>query len=159
MAGSEAAIEIRQLFHLDEQQGRYEQAAEGYQRLLKRAPNDVMSLNNVAYLLATRLNRPKDALEPAERAQRLAPRMGSIVDTVAWVRHLTGDNQKAVVLIEEALKLDTQDAELRVHAATIYAALGNAAAAEKNLADAVRLAPTLATRDDVKDLRAQLRKK
>lgn len=171
IAGARAAFEAalkadptrldtaRRIAMIDEQEGRYEQATEGYQRLLKQAPNDVPSLNNLAYLLATRLNQPKEALEPAERAHRLAPQVASVVDTVAWVRHLTGDDQKALVLMEAALKLETQDPEIRVHAAAIYAALGNAAAAERHLTEAVRLAPVLASRQDVRDLRAQLRKK
>jgi uncharacterized protein (TIGR03790 family) len=149
----------RRIPMIDDQQGRYEQAVEGYQRLLKRAPNDVASLNNLAYILAARLNRPKDALEPAERAQRLAPRAGSVVDTVAWIRHLTGEDQKAALLIDDAVKLEPDDAELRVHAAAIYAALGNEAVADRHLGEAVRLAPALATREDVRNLRAQLRKK
>jgi uncharacterized protein (TIGR03790 family) len=166
-AALEAAVKIdpaqpdvgRRLAMLDEQDGHYERAVEGYERLLKLAPNDVVSLNNLAYLLATRLNKPKEALDPAERALRLAPRSASIVDTVAWIRHLLGENDQALALIESALKLESGDGDMRVHAAAIYAAVGNSTAAERQLADAVRLAPDLASRQDVRDLRAQLKGK
>ena len=111
-----------------------------------------------AYLLATRLKKPDEAVAFAERAVAIAPRSGEIKDTLAWVRHLTGDNRAAASIIEEALKLNPSASESHVHAASIYIDLRDRAAAERALREALRLQPALASREDVQRLQADLKR-
>src|SRR5207302_1323613 len=148
----------RLLAQLEEDDHHYERAVEIYRRIVDQLPNDGPALNNLAYLLATRLKKPDEAVAFAERAVAIAPRSGEIKDTLAWVRHLTGDNRAAASIIEEALKLNPSASESHVHAASIYIDLRDRAAAERALREALRLQPALASREDVQRLQADLKR-
>jgi Tfp pilus assembly protein PilF len=131
-------------------------AQEGYQRVLAIQPNNGVALNNLAYSLAVRKKAPTEALPVARRAAALAPNDPNVIDTLAWVEHLIGNDVEAARLIAAAVKAAPGSAELRLHAAVIYAARGAQAVSEGELKEALRLAPALEQSEEVKQLRARL---
>jgi Tfp pilus assembly protein PilF len=145
-----------QLALIYQQQREYQQAIERYRRVIAAQPNSVQALNNLAYLLGTEAKNPKDALQFAVAAAKLAPRDPVILDTLAWTQHLLGDTKAAVQTMGSILKLAPNRAEIRLHAAIIYAAAGARAVAEDNLNAALSLDKTLAQRPDVQALRQRL---
>lgn len=86
-----------------------------------------------------------NTLELAKRAY--AKRPGILVgDTLAWTYYQTGDYQNARALMEQALKLDTQNALFYFHAGMIYAKLEDAPRAIEYLDKALQLNPHFSLR-------------
>ena len=146
------------LAQLEEELGEYESALGRYRLVLEIQPNHLTALNNLAYGLAVRRNSPEEALPYAVRAAKAAPLNGAILDTVGWVYHLLGNNEVAAKLLAEAVRREPRQAEIRLHAALVFMAVGNAPQAERELDEALRLDRGLEKRDDVQRLRLQLRR-
>lgn len=143
---------------LDEQSGRFDTAAERYQRVLDVQPRNPIALNNLAYHVAVRKGMPAGALRLAEGAVAAAPQNPMFLDTLAWIQHLLGDNAAAVKTMTQALKAPSSSAEIHLHAAVIYAANGVRAVAETELQQAIRLDPSLDRSEEVAGLRTQIGK-
>ena len=141
---------------LYEQFAEYDKAIERYRRVLEIQPDNVIALNNLAYAIAVRRNAPKEALPLAEKAYALAGRNPSIADTLGFIVHLAGDDRRAKGLLAEAIQGAPQVANVRVHAATVLAALGEKDAAQQELAKALELDPKLAGNDEIGQLRKKL---
>ena len=146
------------LAQLEEELGEYETAMERYRMVLESQPNHITALNNLAYTLAVRRNLPAEALPYALRAAKASPLNGAVLDTLAWVHHLLGNNELAAKLLAEAVRFEPRQAEIRLHAALVFMAVGNAPRAERELDEALRLDKELEKRDDVQRLRQQLRR-
>jgi tetratricopeptide (TPR) repeat protein len=108
--------------------GKKEEAAAAYTEAL-RLREDLTVLNNLAYVLADDLKRPKEALPYAERAVRYA-RDASILDTMGWCLFLTGKAQDAIGMLGEAINQDPAAVDPRLHLAQVYAKEGRKTEAE-----------------------------
>jgi uncharacterized protein (TIGR03790 family) len=144
---------------LDDQDRRYASAIEHYKRVVAQTPNDVLALNNLAFLIATRTSSVADALPLAERAATLAPRDVNILDTLAWVHYLNGNARRADALLQQARIADRLNADVWIHSSAVHLALGDAATAERALAEALRLDGSLSTRDDVVKLQTEIKRR
>jgi uncharacterized protein (TIGR03790 family) len=142
-----------------EQDHEYDKAIERYRLILAVNPNDPIALNNLAYGLAVRKGDPAEAIAYAERAISLAPRSPTLADTLAWVQHLLGRDREAAPVIASVVKALPGNAEVRLHAAVVYAAIGKLEAAGAELKEALRLDPALGKSDEVKALHAKLAEK
>ncbi|MBP1609458.1 MAG: putative system TPR-repeat lipoprotein [Acidobacteria bacterium] len=136
----------------------YDKAIERYRLLVEIAPENPMILNNLAYALAVRQNNPQEALPLAEKAYNLAKGNPSIADTLGWTYHLSGQDDKALKLLEEATRAAGQKADIHLHFAIVSAATGNKLAAEAALQRALEIDPGLEQREEVKQLKASLKK-
>jgi len=146
----------RALADLDASDGRYEQATARFEKILKASPGDVITLNNYAYFVATKLQRPADALQYAERAHSRAPKELGVIDTLAWIHHLHGDDKRAAELLDTELSAGMPTAEVLLHAATIHAAVGEIPVAEEQLQLALDANPDGATSEDANLARAAI---
>lgn len=141
---------------IDESNGQREAAVVAYRKILELDPENAMALNNLAYALAVHQNKPAEALPLARRAVAAVPNSPTVLDTLAWVQHLLGDNASAAMLMEQIVKSNTLNADLRLHAAIIFAAAGRSGPAQTQLAIALKLNPALAGSPEVKQLQSQL---
>ncbi len=148
-----AQMELAQAYESDKD---YDKAVSRYRRLLATTPNDVPALNNLAYLLAVRKGQPAEALGYAEQANKLVPGNPTILDTLAWVQHLLGRDHEAAEAFPGVVRAMPGNAEVRLHAAVVYAAVGMREQASAELGEALRLDPALAGGVEVKRLREQL---
>ena len=98
-----------------------QQATELYEKIVTTQPNNVVALNNLAWLLREQNN--SRAIELASRASQLAPDAPDILDTHGWVLHLGGNHEQAKVIIEKALALAPENVEIQEHLKTIKAAM------------------------------------
>ena len=155
LAPSITALQL-QLALLYEQANDFPRAKERYQTILQQQPNHVTALNNLAYGLAVHEKALSEALPLAKRAAVLAPTNPTIVDTLAWIAHLQGNNDIASKLLTAALKQGGHIAEIRVHAAIVYAEMGAWAASETQLREALKLSPSLSKREDIARLQRKL---
>jgi uncharacterized protein (TIGR03790 family) len=139
-----------------EQNKEYDKAEERYRRVLETSPDHILTLNNLAYALAVRKKSPKEALPLAEKAYQLAKGNPSIADTLGWIHHLLGNNERANELLEAAARSASQNAEVQLHWAIVCAALGQNLQATAALDRALKIDPALASTEEVKQLRAKL---
>jgi tetratricopeptide (TPR) repeat protein len=72
------------------------------------------------------------------------------------VEHLLGNYEVAAKALAQAVTLEPAHAEIRLHAAIVYATTGNRDAAEKELKEALRLNSSLEGRDEVRELRERI---
>ncbi|MCK4602006.1 MAG: tetratricopeptide repeat protein, partial [Phycisphaerae bacterium] len=84
--------------------GRFAEAEEAYMDCLKILPYSIGALNNVAYLYVEGFNRPKEALDYAEKAIRLAPNEANVLDTYGWVLAKLGRYGEAEEQLRRALR-------------------------------------------------------
>ena len=145
-----------QLAQLYEQDARYEMAIERYRSVLAKQPDNVTALNNLAYALAVHRKLPAEGLPLAKRAHALARSSASVIDTLAWIEHLLGHDGTAGPLLTEAVRRAPRNAEIRLHAAIVYAAAGQSTDAAAALKAALLLDPELEKREEVRQLKARL---
>jgi tetratricopeptide (TPR) repeat protein len=141
---------------LQEQAGDHAGAVATYRTVLSVQPANFVALNNAAFALAVHMGQPEEALPLAKRAASLAPRVGTVIDTYAWIEHLLGHDDVAARLIAEAIRLEPKQPEIRLHAASMYVALKQLDRAQAELKEALRLDPALGTREDVRQLRERI---
>ena len=144
------------LAQVEEADGLYDAAIDRYRRIIELQPANMVAVNNLAYALAVHKSAPAEALPLAKRAAALAPRVGSVLDTWAWVEHLLGNHAAAAKLLSDAIKLDPAVGEVRLHAAAVAAALGDRPKAQSELTEALRLDPSLGQRDETRRLRERI---
>ena len=137
----------------------YAAAIMQYRRVLELQPDNVVALNNLAYSLATRQNAAAEALPLATKAVAAAPQNPAFLDTLAWIEHLAGNDASAATRIALAVSGAPSSADIRLHAAIIYAAVGNTTAAQAELLAALMLEPSLRNDEAVKELRQRLQPK
>ncbi len=117
----------------------YPVANKYYREILAITPNDASVLNNLAYLLAAKLNKPSEALHYAEKANRLEARAESsglycndpnLLDTLGWSKFLTKDYTGAYNALHHALRFNPP--------AAAYYHLARVLVAQKRPLEAVR---------------------
>ena len=168
-----------QLAGLEEGAKRYDEAIVQYRAVLAYAQNQVIALNNLAYLLAVYKDAAEEALPLAERAAaihgnvqnfedvlRLVERavtrnvnvnVSTVLDTVAWIQHLLGRHADAARTMAAAISgSPPEDPELFWHAAVIFSDTHDRARATLMLQNALRLNASIADRPEVKELRQHL---
>ncbi len=104
-------------------QGKNNKATQIYEKLLNLEPDNIVALNNQAwlYLLA---NNPK-ALPLAEQAYQLNPENAGIQDTFGWILIQQGDNEKGLKLLKQAMKQLSAVKEVQYHYAVALLKAGH----------------------------------
>jgi uncharacterized protein (TIGR03790 family) len=134
----------------------YDKAIALYRKLLASAPNNAVIMNNLAYALASHKKELVEAKELAEKAL-LLQRNPLIADTLGWIYHLSGDTRRALPLLEYAAAGASNDAEVLLHLATVYAELDDKARARNVLNVLLKVSPEAAERAEVKALQARVK--
>jgi tetratricopeptide (TPR) repeat protein len=147
-----------QLALLYEQARDYARAKDRYAEVVRVEPNNAVALNNLAYNLAVHQNNLAEALPFARRAWAVTPNNVNIVDTLAWIHHLQGNSSEAARLLRTMVQRDTGLAEVHLHAAIVFAAVGDLRESERQLVLAVTRDPALEDTSSVRDLRERLKK-
>ena len=142
-----------QLGMLEDAEGNHEAAIERYKKVIAIEPRNAIALNNLAYGLAVYKNDPA-AARPLRGQGGGAGAAGwggaryARVDRAPAGRQCVGSQGDP-----DAVNGAPNNAEVRMHAAFIYAAAGATAAALSEYDFAIKLDPALAERADVKELK------
>lgn len=104
-----------------------------YRVLVDQNPDDVIALNNVAWLL--REDETDLALEYIQRAETLAPDSASVADTYAMIELERGDFDHALTLNQRALELTPDANEIVLNRARILAKAGRTTEAKRLLGE------------------------
>src|ERR1043166_1203484 len=84
----------------------YTKARDAYEKLVAAKPDEVIALNNLAYINAELLPNLGRAYELAQKARTLHPDEPSIGDTLGWILFKRADYQQALTILQEsAVKL------------------------------------------------------
>jgi uncharacterized protein (TIGR03790 family) len=131
-------------------------AIAAYRKAVATDPKDWISLNNLAYLIAVGENKPADALGLAEQALQLSGGSLVVADTVGWIKHLLGDDAGAIKLIAPAAKGLRGSADVQLHAAIVFAALGRSEDATAALKAAEAADPAVKNRPEYREAQQKI---
>ncbi len=101
-------------------------AEEGYKNALRFAPDNWITLNNLAYLLADEMGQQKDALPFAQRAVAIADNPNTIdelhaaLDTLGWIYVGLKEYGKATIELNRAVRLRPDQALTYYHLGEAY---------------------------------------
>lgn len=122
-----------------DQQKKYNEAREVYEKILVLNPKFTAVLNNLAYLYSEHLNEPEKAFEIAGKARELAPDEPHVGDTFGWVLYKKGQYQRALGVLEQSAEQLPNEAEVRYHLGVTQYMLGREDAARRSLDRALTL--------------------
>ncbi|MGK0172083.1 MAG: putative PEP-CTERM system TPR-repeat lipoprotein, partial [Gammaproteobacteria bacterium] len=126
-----------------------------YDTILTKHPNDIVALNNAAWLLLDR--QPAKAREFAERAFNLRPEHPAVLDTYGWVLANTGNPQQAIRHLRKAVELMKGEPGHRYRLALAYSRADDRQLALQQLDEILDQTRAFPERDDAKSLRTELR--
>jgi putative PEP-CTERM system TPR-repeat lipoprotein len=112
-------------------QGQDKQAVAQYQAILQRSPDNLIALNNLAWLL----NKQRDpqAVSYAERAYKLQPEDPAVMDTLGWVLVEQGQTARGLDLLQRALAKAPDVGDIRYHVAVALYRSGDKTRAQGEL--------------------------
>jgi cellulose synthase operon protein C len=99
-------------------QGNYADAEALYRQVLMRHPQDVTTLNNLAFLLGVHSNKAAEGLRLINRAIDLAGKTPELLDTRAIIYHKLGAIENALEDLNAAIQ-DAESATLLFHRAQV----------------------------------------
>ena len=111
--------------------GQFKSAIEQYEWLLRQQPDNVITLNNLAWAY----HQVKDprALETVERAYKLRPDNAGVADTLGWMLVQQGNLKRGIDLLQNALASAPNAHDIRYHLAHALAKSGEKAQAIAHL--------------------------
>ena len=128
----------------------FKEAVDGYKDILRRRPDHLATLNNLAWLLGE-LEDPS-AISYADRAFKLAPANAGVLDTYGWLLLNVGDWKRSVELLTQAATSAPLDVEIRVHLAKALIKSGNKTRAKTELEVAVKLGEKTSQKAEIERL-------
>lgn len=132
----------------------YKPAIASLEAILKRTPNNVIALNNLAW--AYQQEKDPRALATAELALKQAPEAPSIMDTVGWILVEQGNVKRGVPLLEQASSRAPDSNDIRYHLAFGLHKAGDKARARKEIEAALANGKSFAQMDDARALLKQV---
>jgi cellulose synthase operon protein C len=121
-----------------------------YEDLVQTLPENVVVLNNLAFLYQA--EGDERALEYAERAYARAPDNPAVADTLGWVLVNSGEVERALPLLQIARQMLPDRPEVRYHYATALARSGHRAEARQELAALLNEVETFPQREEAEAL-------
>ncbi len=132
----------------------YASAAKQYQALLQIQPENALALNNLAWV-SGQLKDPK-AIEYAERANSLASNQPAMMDTLAMLLAESGNTDRALQLLNRALSIAPQAADIRLNLARVLIQVGKKSDAKAALDEIAKLGTSYPRQTEVEELRKAL---
>jgi len=131
------------------------QAIDAYQKVHQLAPENLLILNNLAWLYQTKGDEQAIAL--SKKAYELAPETPEIVDTYGWILLQFGQQEKGLQMLQQAFVSAPTNPEIAYHVAYGLHKVGRVEEAKKMLKRNLRDYPKSPVVNDVKKLLDQLK--
>ena len=144
-----SAVHFAAQYHVGKKQ--YGEAVKWYRVALRTKPDDVATMNNLAWTLGELGD--STALSIGVKALEAAPSNPDVLDTVGGLHVKAGDAAKGSELLAKAVQIAPNRPNLRISYANALIAQGKRADADKQLDEATRLDPSELTKAAVASLR------
>jgi len=105
--------------------GYYDKCIRLYGSILRVEPDNILMMNNLAYILAGQGKALSRAKGLAMKAVSREPANASYLDTLGWVLFKMGMYEQAREMLEKAVRLNSSEVEIFDHLSKIYEKLGN----------------------------------
>ena len=132
----------------------YPSAAKYYRSVLDLQPENARVLNNLAWV-SGQMKSPQ-AIEYAEKANKLAPNQPALMDTLAMLMADKGDTAGAITLLRKALEISPQAAPLRLNLARVLISAGRKDEARAELETLAKLGDKYPAQAEVTRLQKSL---
>ncbi|MGO9717954.1 MAG: tetratricopeptide repeat protein [Steroidobacteraceae bacterium] len=123
-----------------EDQGHVDAALRELKEILKSRPDDPAALNAYGYTLADHNRELGHARALIEQAYASAPKNAAILDSLGWVLHRQGQDERALPYLSAAYA-DDRGADIAAHLGEVMWQLGQRAEAERVWAEAAEVDP------------------
>jgi Tfp pilus assembly protein PilF len=144
---------------VQERAGKAGEAVTAYRRVLELDRDNVMALNNLAWLLGKDGRNLGEAIALAERAYARVARSSAVADTLGWLHYHKGQLDKAEGLIKAALDANPDNPTIRYHLAVVYAKRGKNREALQELNRALKQSPNFPEAESARQMVHSLSKK
>jgi tetratricopeptide (TPR) repeat protein len=124
-----------------DQTGKKTDARQAYEASLKVNPNNPVTLNNLAFLMADTDSGLDMALNYAEKAKQLSPNVADISDTYGWILLKKGMPEQAVPVFKDLVSKYPAQSTFHYHLAMGYRQRGDSAKAAEELREALKHSP------------------
>jgi putative PEP-CTERM system TPR-repeat lipoprotein len=139
---------------LNMQRKDYATAARWYKSALKAQPNNVVTLNNLAWVLG-QLQDPA-AVDYGKKALALAPKAPAVLDTLGWLYVQQGDLNRGLELLNKAHTLAPNVPSIQLNLAKALVKAGQGEAARQQLEVLAKLPAGTPIRDEAEKLLSSL---
>jgi tetratricopeptide (TPR) repeat protein len=123
--------------------GRDEEAAALNRRILDTDPNNIVALNNLAWILCEDQQRCEEALQLADKGLTIAPDYLDLIDTRGVVYYRSGSLEKAAADFAKCIELYPTNSRTavvpRFHLARVYAKMGRRTQAIQQLQEVLSM--------------------
>jgi cellulose synthase operon protein C len=130
--------------------GKSAEAEALYQQVLDKQANNVLALNNLAYLLATQ--KKPGAVALAEQALQQAPKAASVLDTLALALASENNLKRALEVQRQAVSAAPDNPNFRLQLAKLLVQAGDKASARSELSALSALGSKFARQAEVAEL-------
>jgi tetratricopeptide (TPR) repeat protein len=136
-------------------ENRRAEAKEAYRRALEIDPEAAVVANNLAWMYAEDGERLQEALQLAQRARARFPESPDIASTLGWVHYKMGGHSQAIIALNDAVRLDPNNATAQYHLGFACAKTGDVPCVRRALGAALKLAPMAREATEARGLLAQ----
>ncbi len=122
-------------------EGRHEEAAALNRKILELDPNNIIAMNNLAWVLCEEQGQPEEALTLAEKGMTIASEYTDLIDTRGVIHYRLGHLKEAAADFSRCIELYPAHlpslAPVRFHLARVYAQMGRKTEAIEELRKAL----------------------
>ncbi|HEY1493607.1 MAG TPA: tetratricopeptide repeat protein, partial [Candidatus Solibacter sp.] len=136
--------------------GRRPEAQQVYEATLRINPNDGVSLNNVAFLMAETGGNLDEALTRAQRAKQLLPNLFEISDTLGWIYLRKNLAANAIDIFKDLVNKQPNHSTYRYHLGMAYMQQGDKSRALEQLKEALKYNPQKEEKEKIQQLITKL---
>ncbi|MGH8488083.1 MAG: tetratricopeptide repeat protein [Gammaproteobacteria bacterium] len=131
--------------------GKYDDAINVYEDLLKQEPEAAVAINNLAMLLADHKRETGALARASELAERLkATKNPGFLDTIGWIQYVRGELEPALTNLEQASAGAPQSAVIHYHLGMAKLKKGDGNSAIEHLQEALKENVDFPGRDEAK---------
>lgn len=135
--------------------GRKSEARQAYEAAIKVEPNNGISLNNLAFLIADSGGDLEQALSLAQRAKRLLPNIPEVSDTLGMIYLRKNLSDNAIDIFRDLVNKDPR-ATFRYHLGMAFSQKGDKARALQELQQALKGNPSREEKEQIEQLMSRL---
>ena len=134
----------------------WSEAMKVYEAAIKLAPNDAVSLNNDAFLIAEHGGDLDLALTRAQRATQLLPKFPEVADTLGWIYLKKNLSDQAIDLFKRNVAQQPNSSTYRYHLGMAWYQKGDKTQARQALVEALKYNPSSYEKQKIQELMAKL---